>query len=326
MYGEINHEMDASVLGIHHPNSNDAAFERFNPACMAPEILVQNTGTTNISSIKFEYNIEGGGVKTHFWTGSLASLDSVSIELPIDNFLFWQGTADVFHVNIEKVNGSEDDNPFNNQFSVTIQQTDVFDISETFVVECYTNNYGHQTSYMLTDSEGNILLEQDDLEDNTLYSDAMTLSPGCYKLQIHDDADDGLYWWHNSTQGSGTFRLKNDGGYVLEHFEPEFGRFAMYEFAVLNPTGQAEETKNRIASVYPNPTNKMVHIDLTGFGNESINFRMYDPSNRLVWSEESKISNDFQTKTVDISEFRPGIYFLKVVSVKGKFVFKVIKT
>ena len=144
--------------------------------------------------MKITYKVEGGEELSQFWYGSLEFMQKVNIVLEIPNYSFWtSGTDNIFTASISPILGS-DAYPYNDSYSIEFVEVDTYENDHDFVIECKTNNYGHQTYYELTDIEGNTILERDDLDNNTIYTDELTLAPGCYKLRINDRADDGLYW------------------------------------------------------------------------------------------------------------------------------------
>ncbi|MCF8405538.1 MAG: T9SS type A sorting domain-containing protein [Bacteroidales bacterium] len=325
LYGGPNYDFDLDLIGVVNPNREIAAHMRFNPACMEPTVLFRNTGTTTIVSVKFEYFVEGGDVMTHFWTGNLGFLDSTYVNLPINDYTFWLGSENKFYVDILQVNGITDENPNNNHYEADFDMTDIFDISEEMELHCLTNNYGYQNSYYLMDSEGNIIVENSDMENNTLYTDVLSLSPGCYTLHIDDSADDGLYYWYNTGQGAGYLRLKNSAGYILENLEPEFGRWAEYEFAVWDISGTSEVKENRVTSVYPNPASNIINIDLQGFGNSRVKFELFDVNDKLLLSKSLQITENKHHEELMVGAIKPGLYLLNVNDGNKTRTFKVVK-
>ena len=59
-YGDFNFQTDAAIENIIRPNNKSVEFERLNPACNTPTILVKNTGAQIINSLEIEYWIQGG--------------------------------------------------------------------------------------------------------------------------------------------------------------------------------------------------------------------------------------------------------------------------
>jgi hypothetical protein len=78
----------------------------------------------------------------------------------------------------------------------------------TFIVEVKTNNASHETSYTVTDMNGNVVLTRDDLDDNTNYKDTIDFADGCYTFRLEDSGGDGLSFFANS-DGSGYARFKS---------------------------------------------------------------------------------------------------------------------
>jgi len=227
--------------------------------------------------------------------------------------MFRSGSDNKFIVNVSNPNGEADEYEYNNSYSINFVEVDLYNVSETLSIECQTNNRGYQTSYSLTDLEGNIILEMDDLENNTLYTNELSLQLGCYKLRINDSGDDGLYWWHNSSQGTGYFRLKNSSGAIVENFEPEFGRFAIYEFGIIDLSGTTEiPDKASIISVFPNPTSDVLNINLKGFKNSKIVAKVSNATMLKVYENQFSVSDIDFTENINMINMLPGVYFLQL--------------
>ena len=325
-YGPANFNLDAAVINITKPNGESAAYERFNPACSYPVAIIQNTGSTTLTQLDIEYLVQGSEALNYSWTGSLEFMETEEIELIIPNYSFWAGSDSKFIVNISNPNGQDDEYPYNNSYSIDFVEVDLYNVSETLTIECLTNNRGYQTSYSLTDLEGNIILEMDDLENNTIYTNEVSLQLGCYKLRIDDSGDDGLYWWHNSSQGTGYLRLKNSSGAIVENFEPEFGRFAIYEFGIIDLSGTTEiPDEANIISVFPNPTSDVLNINLKGFKNSKFIAKVFNTAMLKVYENRFSVSDIDFTERINMKNMLPGIYFLRL-ECNGRTTFsKIIK-
>jgi len=324
-YGAANHTLDAAILTVGKPNSADASFQRFNPACMFPAVIVQNTGSTTITSLEFEYYVDNGEVLNYTWNGELNFLDSAEVILPVPNFTFWFGSGNHFNVVISNPNGQTEDYLNNNHYRIEFHNTDAYEDDEVLVLHCLTNNYGYQTSYTVMDASGTILLERDGLENNTWYEDQLDLAPGCYRIRIDDTADDGLYWWHNSTQGTGAFLLKNEAGYALEYFEPEFGRFAIYEFTVYNETSIEEQKTSSIISIYPNPFSDMVNLEIKGLENQEFKVTVYNTAMKSMMEENITVDGDQFYHQLNLKDLPAGVYILNLNNGHSSITKKVVK-
>jgi len=324
-YGGPNFSLDAAIVEVLKPNSADAKNERFNPACSYPEVVIKNNGSSTLYSLDFEYYETGGEAQTYSWTGELGFLDTTLVVLPVNDVAFWLPTSNEFVVKISNPNGGSDEYLPNNTFKTHFEGVDVFPASDIIVIECKTNNYGWQTWYTLYDGDGNVYLEWDGLENNTVYSDPLILSSGCYKLQINDRADDGLYWWNGSTQGTGSMKVKNYNGDVLFTFEPEFGRFAIYEFGIGEITSTTETPEKHYISAYPNPANDELHLSIAGFENTKLSIRLLNAMSATVYEKEIATSSSVFNTTLNIAQLPSGIYFLQVQSDEFSEMKKIIK-
>ena len=324
-YGAANFTLDAAILKVGKPNSAEATFQRFNPSCMYPAVTIRNNGTTTITSLTIEYQVDNGQLLTYVWNGNLAFLESEEIELPVPNFTFWFGSSNHFNVMISNPNGSTDEYPNNNTYRIQFDDPEAYEDDQNLVLECLTNNYGNQTSYTIMDATGNILLERDNLEDNTLYTDQLNLAPGCYRIRIDDSADDGLYWWHNSSQGTGSFKLKNENGLTLKYFEPEFGRFSIYEFTVYNETNIEKQESSSIVSMYPNPFSDILNLEIMGLEKQQFEATIYNTSMMAVIKLHVNVDSEQFHYQFDLYDLPSGVYFINLQNEHTNFTEKVVK-
>ncbi len=324
-YGGPNFNLDASVLQVLKPNAVDAKNDRFNPACDFPEVVIQNTGATVLSSLDITYYEEGGESITIPWSGSLNFMEVDTVILPINDVNFWLSTSNIFAVEVTNPNGQSDDYEYNNTFKVPFEGVDIYPEGQILKIVCKTNNFGWQTNYALYDGEGDVYLEWDNLDDNTIYETPLILPAGCYKLQINDKADDGLTWWHNSTQGTGYLRLRNNDDNTLYNFETEFGRFAIYEFGIGEITSFDELAKPIIAAVFPNPANDQLNIQIKGCDQDKVNLRLSNAIGNFMFEETISLKGGDYTTSIDISSYPSGIYILQIESGSFSTVKKIIK-
>ncbi len=325
-YGPKNFNLDAAVISVNRPNAT-AAFERFNPACSNPVAIIQNTGETTLTSLEIEFGVTGATILNQTWNGSLEFLETAEVILDIPNYGFWQGSSNNFTVSISAPNGQTDEYAYNNVYSLTFEDVQLVDISQTPVtIECRSNNQGYQNYYAITDIDGNIIFERDDLENTTLYIDEVTLAPGCYKLRIDDSGDNGLYYWHQPGYGNGFIRLKDNTGYPIHNFDSEFGRFAEFEFAVVDMTGTSElPGSESIISIYPNPTRDIINIDHSGMDNTRVVASIYNTAMLKMSETEYTVSGHDFSSSINLSSLPAGLYFLQIKYDDKVLLEKVIK-
>ncbi len=95
---------DASVRNIIFPLNTSCTSD------VAPVVLLENVGTTNLTSVEFSYSVDGGESGTYVWTGNLSMNETEIVYLPMI-----AGLSGNYTLNIEtsNPNGLLDDNPFN---------------------------------------------------------------------------------------------------------------------------------------------------------------------------------------------------------------------
>ena len=319
-YGEPNFQTDAEVVEILRPTTK-VEHARINPACNRPMVRIRNTGANDLTSMKIEYGETDGSKKTYDWTGNLKFLESEVIELPLADLGFWtalDGTGE-FEVRLLEVNGGADEYAPNNVYVTPFERPKLIETS--IEVELRTNSRGNESSYQVTDMNGNILLNRSGLAGNTRYADQLVLGRGCYTLRINDAGDDGLYYWYweqVDPRGRGTARInglfQNNIRITLKNFEQEFGRFISYDFSVPEYTNAPEPGKIEFFSVYPNPTSDFVNLDLKGFENEDFRVEITDVNGRVLMQKLLSVIDSDHVESIDISAFAKGMYFVKVTN------------
>ncbi|MCF8296686.1 MAG: T9SS type A sorting domain-containing protein [Saprospiraceae bacterium] len=83
------------------------------------------------------------------------------------------------------------------------------------------------------------------------------------------------------------------------------------------------ESKNAKVGVYPNPASDEINIEFKGFTKgETINIVIYNSVGLLI--KQVKTAKNINTKTINIKDFSPGIYYYQIISnsksYSGKFV------
>ena len=225
-YGETSFNLDARIYDIQQP-SDKVLYTRLNPACSQPQITIQNSGRTAITSMEISYWVNNGQKQTFNWTGNLSFLDTQSVHLPVGNL--WLGNVlsagNKFYAEIKSVNGKADDYVYNNKMESAFNRPEV--LPGKFTMEFYTNNNPTENSYQILDETGKIIDSKSFTNANTLHSNTYELS-GCYRIKIKDKGADGLQWWANSSQGTGFVRFKNSNGTIVKTLPADFG--SEYEF------------------------------------------------------------------------------------------------
>lgn len=311
-YGAFNKTVDVSLDEIVAPNDHETFF-RYNPANGSPMVIVTNTGSTTLTSIKFRYEVVGGsGTKEHTWNGSLASLDTAWVVFPVlEDLRTRVGKNNKFNVEVIDVNGGgADEDPTNNKLSSTFEAPQF--LPNEFVVLIKTNGgvvgSVSETSWKIVDVNTNTTIaERNNLAANTLYTDTLKLESGMYRLIVSDAGCQGLSWsWNNHGNGYVSIRPKNAlSGIVLPHyFAGNFGCGFTENLNVLWNTSVEEVNPAAEMSVYPNPANTNLTVSISTNNKVDGTIQLKDMTGRVVMTQHAELA-----KTVlNVSALSGGIY------------------
>ncbi|MAQ47717.1 MAG: hypothetical protein CMD27_02410 [Flavobacteriales bacterium] len=309
-YEEPNFNLDAVIQDIIAPSTKQEHF-RFNPTCSNPIVKIKNQGSENLNSASIVYGFEGYDANTYLWEGDLAFGETEIVNLPPINWYSWSENLP-FYARINMPNGQlEDDYAINDMLYSDYEFVDEY--PSTFAIWFKTNDVPNESSYELSDNQGNLVFSKTGMSANTLYKDTVQLDPGCYKFQILDTGgnqynnEDGLTWWANN-DGSGYARLREVPGGFFKYYQDDFGteltdyfRVGEYNISSLN------NLKDPIIEVYPNPAKNQLNIDFELLSKSDINMTIYDINGRVMFNQ--KKSNIKQCITnIILDDFSNGVY------------------
>lgn len=86
--------------------------------------------------------------------------------------------------------------------------------------------------------------------------------------------------------------------------------------ATAKPVGVAKRparpADERTILVYPNPSTGIVHIAINGFEGRKLELRVLNVIGSVIYRETITELNDRYTKTLDLSKFASGLYYVKL--------------
>ncbi|MGK0364298.1 MAG: hypothetical protein ACI85O_001355 [Saprospiraceae bacterium] len=319
-YGENSFQTDAAITEIISP-SKRVEFERLNPICNSPTVVIRNTGAEVLTSLKIDYTTLGNSVtESYTWTGSLASMASEEVVLPISsqNVFSTSEEEHIFEVTVSEPNGVADEYAQNNVMHSEFELPRLFeDLDVDFLVYVRTNNQPQETSYTVKDASGNIIISRDNLSANTVYKDDLDFPPGCYSLEILDSDGDGLSFWADPNAGNGNASIRRYLGsstLSAKTFEPEFGSIIKFDFVIgtITPTDDVDDTF-RFFSIAPNPTVGEAKIELQGFTGD-FNIELVSLTGQILNNETLRLyENEYRIHTISLDDFPVGMYFVRIV-------------
>jgi hypothetical protein len=260
-YGAMNHALDASLEDIISPNIHEMYY-RQNSISDRPRVVIRNTGSTTVSSVKFEYGVTGANTYSYTWNGSLAPLDTTTVSLAELFDLRTVKDTNTFFVKIVQVNGNTDEDASNNSLQSRFVAAPAW--SRQILITFKTNNIPNETNWKIYDALGNQVAHRDGALANKVYQDTVSFGPGAYRLVVTDDGCDGLSFWNNSAAGSGTMSIRILGTATAlpmkGYFSGDFGCGFTQWFSYSWPTSIPQQPVTKQLALYPNPAGNTARL------------------------------------------------------------------
>lgn len=324
-YGAYQYAVDAGIENIIRPNGDRVEYERFNPSCSKPMVVVKNFGSAPITSVKLKYQVTGGNALEYNFQGNIAPNSAQQIDLPVDQVGFWSGAQQQFEVRILEVNGTIDENPRNNLMLSNFKLVRTFDYDPIF--EIRTNGVAGDNGYRVRDMNGNIILEKRNLPANTTTQENLVLPNGCYSLEVDDLAQDGLYFWYYPNFGNGSVSIKrkvNNNIIPAVSFKSDFGAGFRYDFIVQKVTSTDDNDRAMRIGIYPNPSTDVVYLDIAGEIHREAFIQLVDAAGTIIMKQFLAVGDQQRPKPIQIGDLPKGIYFVQLRSGHDQLVRKLI--
>jgi hypothetical protein len=280
---------------------------------LIPEIMIQNYGLTNLTSLNIDVSVNGNVVSTTPWTGNLATYATDNITLPALTAL---ASNDAVAINTTYPNGVMDADPSNNpaaSFNVTMATQNA---NTNVTVQIVTDQYGSETTWNIKDANGATVLSggpYGNLQSSGTTTEAPVsgtlLANTCYTFTIYDSYGDGI---NTAQYGAGSFTVTDGNGMILASggvFTDEDGD----AFKTGNATVGVNDIISNI-SIYPNPVKDVINIE----GNYT-SVDVLDILGNLVLSSKA-------TKNINVSSLADGVYMLNIKTENGIAVKKITIT
>ncbi|HTN46999.1 MAG TPA: peptide-N-glycosidase F-related protein [Flavipsychrobacter sp.] len=325
-YGALNNSLDASIEDIIAPTNEEKHF-RANPFVGKPQIEVRNSGGTAITSIKFEYGVDGTALQQFTWNGNLPSLTNTTIALAECATLKTVTAASKFVVKILQVNGQADNDATNDTMNSYFTPAPVW--PQSLRLEMKTNgSVGtgglSENNWKLFDAAyDTIVAQRINNTITTTYVDTVYLNPGyAYKLVIEDEGCDGMNWWvfpyYNPNPGVGYMRVRSLSSIINlpmnGYFNGDFGCGFTQYFTTSGTVSVPEIDVNTALNIAPNPTRDHFTLTIEGFSDAKGTLYLTDATGRLLYKKEILSANT----TVNTKQFANGTYILKYQNNKTK--------
>jgi hypothetical protein len=210
-------------------------------------------------------------------------------------------------------------------------------------VSLLTDDYAPETYLELTDSDGNLVWSEGNenvagnfgtgqenptadptnaLGNLTQYDWDVTLpASDCYTFAIYDYYGDGL----GAAQWGGTdgnLNLKNNTGTNIHTIAGDFGASSSVTVENTGGTTGIEDITENTISIYPNPSNNFIMVDLTQLSMEANSIEIYDVTGKHMGSYTVE-SNGIMK--LDLSDYTSGLYQVRIDTSDAPIVKRFVK-
>ncbi|MFN8361290.1 MAG: peptide-N-glycosidase F-related protein [Candidatus Kapaibacterium sp.] len=266
-YGAPSFTNDVSLERIIAPTKEDI-FKRRNPICGSPIIMIRNTGSQQLTSVDITYGLKGVGSKTYTWKGNLDFMQEVEVTLPSLD-LGTTNKNNTFEVTLSNPNGKKDEYAVNNYGAREFVAPPTY--PKDVEIRLKTNkNAAQQYQWTVKNSNGDVIAEGKNYEDNKTYTEKLSLEDGCYEFRFTNNWHYGLDWWATRSQlGSGSLSL-GSGASVLATFDGDFGTEVYQQFRIApKPEGTINLDTMNFGTIPMNKPKRMT-AEVTPKNNEGL--------------------------------------------------------
>ncbi|MBN2779236.1 MAG: T9SS type A sorting domain-containing protein [Bacteroidales bacterium] len=282
------------LQAINNPINGDVICETE----IAPSIQFKNKGTSTLTSIDFITMVNDENVGSYTWTGDLEFGEIAEIEL--DMISYTQLAENELKITAQNPNGVADEYPENNSDSLTFYKSD--ETSTKIILEMNSGVWGFEISFILYNSNGDIIAEKNDFDNSEYYKETFILPiDDCYYFELHDSYGTGF----NSDDG---YCILRDDKNVPELINVTGDFDYLYDYNFKTTTlADISDIRNSNIKIFPNPAEDFVRINFKETGNYKITIFDIDGKNLITESIENKSNIE-----INIQDLSSGIYFISI--------------
>ncbi len=196
-------DYDAGISAISSPTGSLCE------GTITPQVLLNNYGSTTLTSVTINYYVDAQTPATYSWSGSLASNQSETVTLP--SVTVTSG-AHTFTAYTSSPNNQTDQDGSNDSANSSFTSSNA-DSYVTILIN--TDNYGTETTWTLTEDGGGTVASGGPYADGVniqIEEDVCVQSGTCYTFTINDAVGDGIC----CDYGLGSYTIADENGIALQ--------------------------------------------------------------------------------------------------------------
>ena len=255
-------------------------------------ISIANFSEKVVNNAIINYSVNDQSAQSFEWSGILSPNTSQNISLETINIQEGENTIEIFTT---QPNGFRDLNPNNDTISVTFLVKN--GVNFEFTIQ--TDNYAEENNWLLLNSIGEVIVEENNLESNTTTNFNICQEvDSCYTFILFDSYNDGIC----CDFGNGYLSINN------QIYSGEFNQQLEVNLCEVSTTNNKYELND--IQIYPNPANDLVYIE-----SEST-IRKIILTNMLGKNVASKLCDNNKEK-LNLYNLKSGSYVLIIITEKG---------
>jgi len=288
-------ELDASITDFNIPQTNCGDE-------MSGSATIKNFGTSELTSLDFEYSVNDGELQSYSWNGNLAQNETETVELP--TFAIDADQTNTFYFNSMNPNGSEDELPQNNGFSTEFEKSTY--LPQNCKVAILTDNHPEETTWDIKNSAGEIIASGGPYSSSSIYLEPFVWPANdCYTFTIYDAGGDGL--------DGGFYKIAKANTQIIWEGNNDFQYEASAEFSYDELMNVENTPLKEEFSIYPNPVADMAQIEFTLLKESTVQLGVYDLlGKRIIQIYDGTAPFGQQNFSFNTQNLDQGIYFAKL--------------
>jgi hypothetical protein len=293
--------LDASIALV-APQDTICGSDQF-----APVVTLYNYGSSTLATTTINYQIDAGSTLSYIWTGTLATLSSEEVTLPMISTSLGSHT---FYVWTSSPNGGPDEETSND--STNSAFTFMNGNSVSLTLDYDTFQLANLVTWDIQDGSGVVVGSGGGYSQNTTNLESICLEPGCYSFNLYDNVDNG----------EGSFLLVDVTGDTITEQNDIF-TYSLTFCVSLPPISISEQQDmESLVTIFPNPTDGLVRItsELLKGGAEEI--AVLNTVGQLVYALKNPEVRS-GSLDLDLVDLPGGVYFIRIRTAHGTTTAKV---
>ncbi len=271
----------------------------------SPKLVVRNNGNANLTSLTFNYQVNGGDFSTYEWAGDLAFLDEEEVSLP--EIAFTAVDENFLLIYSENPSGNPDQYPLNDTIKHMVPYAEITPTAIGLILR--TDNNPGETTWEIKDSDGIVLYSGGPYSEPslTVQEEFQLEGLSCYQFSFYDAGGDGL-------NAPGFFALYyGSNSYIIQGMG-DFGAIKATDFQTDDDTGIEDIITHAEIKIYPNPFSNYTNIAISTEEVSHIRVKMYNILGELVYvSDEGMMGAGDHLIRLSGESLQAGIYFIHLM-------------